>query len=189
MKRLTAVFLICALAVCLCACASSGSAQNAESNNESGVSLDGSKAESDDSDTQIIGNKNLGYMKIPKDYSQISNNENGELQYGSKSGDVVFTINSISPEIEINKAIEDITEKVKYDGAENVTTSTSAGFNGFTANEIKCFNPKENKFIVIYLIPFMEKTAYIAAEYTKGNENALRYLQTWQSYEYSDQSD
>lgn len=182
MKRFTAVFLIFALAVCLCACSDSGSAQKVESNNESGVSANGSNSESGDSDTQIIGNESLGYMKIPKDFVQISNSESGELQYGSKSGDVVFTINSISSDIEISKALESITEKVKNDGAENITTSISSEFNGFTANEIKCFNPKESKFVVIYLIPFMEKTAYIAAEYTKGNEKALEYLQTWQSY-------
>jgi hypothetical protein len=180
MKRFTAVLLLCVLAICLCACSDFGSAQNSGSGNGSAASSEVSDAGSSDSDTQIIGSENLGYMKIPKDFVRISNSESEELQYGSKPGDVIFTINSISSDIEISKALESISEKVKNDGAENVTTSTSANFNGFTANEIKCYNPKEDKFVVIYLIPFMEKTAYIAAEYTKVNENAIEYLQTWQ---------
>lgn len=204
MKKVIALLLIATLSLSLCGCFPFNlfNTSKAESDLESiadKISSDlddsSSKLESsignlvsgidDSSDTQIIGNDDFGYMKIPKDFVKFTDvSGSDDLQYSDKAGSTIFTMNKISADVPAYTAMENIADTVKERGATNVETGSSAEINGFVGDEITCYYPDEQKYLNVYLIPFTEKTVYLAVEYTKGNEDMLDYLQTWQSTEF-----
>lgn len=136
-------------------------------------------------DTQIIGDDSYGYMRIPNSFVKINDIEgNDNLQYSDEDGSTVFTLNRISMDVDPTKAFENLKSTLEAQGASDIEAESDVSINGFFGNRLKGYYQDEDKYVMIYLIPFTDRTAYIAVEYTEENENLAVYTQTWQPFEF-----
>lgn len=192
MRKIITILIICTLAPSLFGCSSSISRKVSDvgSNLESKLSASADSAQSRISDvvsgTQIIGNEDYGYMRIPSDFKKLENTGTDDLQYSNQDGTVVFTLNKFSSDIPASSAAEGVIENFKQNGGEDINSDSDAIINGLSGSEINCYFPNEKRYATVYLIPFMEKTAYVAMEYTGENEPFLAYIQSWQNYEFNE---
>ncbi len=138
-------------------------------------------------DTKIIGNDDYGYMRIPSDFERINDVEgNDNLQYSDKKGSTVFTLNKIPIDIGPAEAFINLKSKLEQDGAVDIETETDTALNSYFGNKISCYFKDEDKYVLIYFIPFSDRIAYIAVEYALENENLTDYTKTWQPFEIDD---
>lgn len=181
MKRAVSILIIAVLALCLFGCNNGG---NDAASSKSGATEDSATQPATQihySDkTQEIGNEGLGYMSVPDNFTQLPQAEGKyDLQYADPSGTVVFTLNKLSSEVSSLNAMLSIEETVKKNGATEVETDMDTSVNNMKALRLDCYYPGEKKSVTIFLVPSLESTNYIAAEYPKGDKTALEYLQSW----------
>ncbi len=130
--------------------------------------------------TQEIGNDEFGYMSIPDNFQMLPKAEGkADLQYADPSGAVVFTMNKLSADISSLNAMQNIEETVKQNGATNIKKEFESSVNNMSAMRLDCYYPNEQKSVTVYLVPSLEGTNYLAAEYPKDDEKALKYIQSW----------
>ena len=136
--------------------------------------------------TQVVGSDEFGYMDIPDNFKLLPQPEGKtDLQYADPSGTVVITLNKLSAEISSLNAMQSIENMVKQNGATDVKKEFESKVNNMSAMRLDCYYPAEKKSVTVYLVPSLEGTNYIAAEYPKGDDTALKYIQSWRNVQKS----
>ena len=139
------------------------------------------------SDLQTIGNDDVGYLRIPKDFIKFKDIAGGDdLQYCDRTTTTIFTLNKIDKSVSVTDAIENIKDKVESEGAINATIDENASLAGFSGSMLKCYYPSDGKHLEVYIFPFPEKNYYIAFEYLTPNEKYRDYLKSWETSNYYD---
>ena len=187
MKKAMIMLLAAALSLCLFGCNNGG--ENGDPSKNSATADSATQAATQipySEKTQVVGSDEFGYMEIPDNFKLLPQAEGkADLQYADPTGAVVLTMNKLSADISSLNAMQSIENMVKQNGATDVKTEFESKVNNMSAMRLDCCYPAEKKSVTIYLVPSLEGTNYLAAEYPKGDDTALQYIQSWNNIQKS----
>lgn len=192
MKKAMILLLAVSLSLCLFGCGDGG---KTDETSQSSATADSATADSAtepatriaySDKTQRVGSDEFGYMDIPDNFKLLPQPEGKtDLQYADPSGTVVITLNKLSADISSLNAMQSIENMVKQGGATDIKKEFESKVNNMSAMRLDCYYPAEKKSVTVYLVPSLEGTNYIAAEYPKGDDTALKYIQSWRNVQKS----
>ncbi len=181
MKKAFILLFAAMFTLCMFGCGDSG--KNNETSQSSATADSATQAATQipySEKTQVVGSDEFGYMDIPDNFKLLPQPEGKtDLQYADPSGTVVITLNKLSAEISSLNAMQSIENMVKQNGATDVKKEFESKVNNMSAMRFDCYYPAEKKSVTVYLVPSLEGTNYIAAEYPNGDDTALQYIQSW----------